>query len=59
VLASALSAANPSFVTVAGRPGEQAEDWENAGVTDYIFLGCNALETLHTLQEKAGTMEEN
>ena len=43
--AIALSAAG-AIVHLAGRPGEHEAAWNDAGVTAYIYVGCDVLATL-------------
>jgi methylmalonyl-CoA mutase len=43
--AKALTAAGAT-VQLAGRPGENEENWRQAGVKTFIFAGCDALSTL-------------
>jgi methylmalonyl-CoA mutase len=43
--AKTLSAAG-AMVQLAGRPGENEENWRRAGVKTFIFAGCDALSTL-------------
>ena len=43
-----------SRVIVAGRPGEAERDYRAAGVTDFIFVGCNTVAMLEELLAAAG-----
>lgn len=43
--AKALTAAGAT-VQLAGRPGENEENWRRAGVKTFIFAGCDAISTL-------------
>jgi methylmalonyl-CoA mutase len=43
--AAALKAAG-AIVHLAGRPGEHEEAWNKAGVSTYIYVGCDVLSTL-------------
>lgn len=43
--AKALAAAG-AVVQLAGRPGENEQNWRQAGVKDFIYMGCDALSTL-------------
>jgi methylmalonyl-CoA mutase len=43
--AKALKAAGAT-VQLAGRPGDNEENWRQAGVKSFIFAGCDALSTL-------------
>jgi methylmalonyl-CoA mutase len=46
--AEALIAAG-AVVHLAGRPGEKERAWRQAGVKDFIYVGCDALSTLQTV----------
>ncbi len=43
--AKALTAAG-AIAQLAGRPGENEENWRKAGVKEFIYAGCNVLSTL-------------
>jgi methylmalonyl-CoA mutase len=43
--AMALSEAGAT-VQLAGRPGEHEAPWRQAGVKDFVYLGCDVLATL-------------
>ncbi|RFB81327.1 methylmalonyl-CoA mutase family protein [Methylovirgula sp. 4M-Z18] len=47
--AKALIAAGAESLYLAGKPGALADGLAQAGVTDYIFAGCNAIEVLQRL----------
>jgi methylmalonyl-CoA mutase len=53
-LASLLRAGGATRVIVAGRPGEAEARQRAAGVTDFIYMGCNAVETLQRLLAALG-----
>jgi methylmalonyl-CoA mutase len=46
--AKALAAAG-AIVHLAGRPGEHEQSWRQAGVKDFIYVGCDALSTLQAV----------
>jgi methylmalonyl-CoA mutase len=48
-LAPRLKAEGARWVLLAGRPGDHEESWRQSGVDRFIFLGCDALETLETI----------
>ena len=48
--ASALKQAGAT-VLLAGRPGEHENAWNKAGVTTYIYAGCDVLSTLRSVHE--------
>lgn len=50
--AKALKEAGASTVYLAGRPGEQENDYRAAGVTEFIFAGGDALATLRVAYDK-------
>ena len=45
-VARALSAAGAKHIYLAGRPGELAETWKQAGVQAYIYADCDVLAML-------------
>ncbi|WP_026311445.1 methylmalonyl-CoA mutase small subunit [Parafrankia elaeagni] len=53
-VAEALRAAGAARVWLAGRAGARAETDAAAGVTGYVFAGCNAVEVLRTTLAEAG-----
>ena len=42
-------ACEDSQVWVAGRPGAAESEWRAAGVTDFVYTGCNVRERLAAL----------
>jgi len=38
-----------AVVHLAGRPGESEQSWRQAGVKDFIYMGCDAVSTLQTV----------
>lgn len=52
--AQALAAAGATTVYLAGRPGDIEAALKEAGVKNFIFLGCDALAMLSTAQEMIG-----
>lgn len=50
--AKALKEAGASTVYLAGRPGEQENDYRAAGITEFIFAGGDALATLRAAYDK-------
>ena len=51
--AKALAAAG-AVVHLASRPGEKEQSWRQAGVKDFVYMGCDALSTLQAVH---GTLE--
>lgn len=51
--AKALAAAG-AVVHLAGRPGESEQSWRQAGVKDFIYMGCDALSTLQAAHDSLG-----
>ncbi len=49
-----LRARGARRVIVAGKPGEQAQAFGAAGVTDYIYLGCDVVQALRALLAAIG-----
>ncbi|WP_262265454.1 methylmalonyl-CoA mutase subunit beta [Microvirga yunnanensis] len=52
--AEALRAAGSTLVALAGRPGEREDAWTRAGMTTFIFAGCDALTILGQALDEAG-----
>jgi methylmalonyl-CoA mutase len=52
--AAALKAAGAGYVVLAGRPGDQREAWQQAGVDDFVHLGCDAVAALTTAFDQGG-----
>lgn len=52
--AEALHKAGARAIVLAGSPGEQEAAYRAAGVTDFIYVGVNAVDTLRSLLERAG-----
>ena len=52
--AKALQAAGAKHIYLAGRPGEQEAALRDAGVSDFIFAGGNALATLQEAYQRMG-----
>ena len=44
-----LKDAGAQWIVLAGRPGESEQGLRDAGLHDFIYLGCNALECLANL----------
>ena len=43
-----------ALVHLAGRPGENEENWRKAGVQTFIYVGCDALATLQAAYDSLG-----
>jgi len=52
-VAAALRAAGASQVWLAGKPGDRAASDEAAGISGYVFTGCDAVDVLRTALAKA------
>jgi methylmalonyl-CoA mutase len=52
--ATALGAAGAAHLYLAGRPGELEAALKNAGVQDFIFVGCDVLALLRAAQRHLG-----
>lgn len=52
----ALKAAGARTVILAGHPGENKEAWEQAGIDQFIYIGCDVLGTLQTLLKEYGVI---
>ncbi|NNM72692.1 methylmalonyl-CoA mutase subunit beta [Enterovirga aerilata] len=51
--AAALKAAGATAIYLAGRPGEIEQTLREAGVTDFVYVGCNLLRLLEAAQASA------
>ncbi len=51
--AKTLTAAG-AIVHLAGRPGEQEENWRQAGIKSFIYVGCDVLSTLQAAHDNLG-----
>lgn len=52
--ARALARAGAAFIYLAGHPGAHETAWRQAGVTDFIYAGCDALGTLAAVHDRIG-----
>ena len=52
--AGALKTAGCEFLFQAGHPGDQRATYTEAGVDDFIFLGCNVLDLLEQTLNRLG-----
>lgn len=57
-VAPALKQAGCDYLFLAGAPGDKKEAYMNAGVDDFIFLGCDVLQTLRSTLAKLGVSEQ-
>ncbi len=53
-MAAALKDAGARRVFLAGRPGELRDAFEQAGVDDYVFVGCDAVAVLSSVLDLMG-----
>ena len=51
--AEALGEKGAKAIVLAGKPGDAEDDYEDAGVSHFIFMGCNVQGTLRSLLTKA------
>ena len=57
VIAKKIKENDPSIMIVlAGYPKEHIEAFKEAGVDEFLFMGCNALELLGKLQKHLGVV---
>lgn len=52
--AQALKAAGAGFVYLAGRAGDAKDQYEAAGIDDFVYMGVDVLSTLQRLHTKLG-----
>ena len=55
-VAMALKQAGATRIYLAGRPGENQEMYENNGIDDFVYLGCDILQTLRTALAHLGVL---
>jgi methylmalonyl-CoA mutase len=55
-LATALKGAGARQVLLAGRPGEQREAYQQAGVDEFIFVGGDAVAVLTSVLDEIGAV---
>ena len=55
--ARALRGAGATVVYLAGRPGEGEAALRDAGVDEFVFVGCDVLQVLEDAHERLETME--
>ena len=53
--ARVLADAGVRRIWLAGRPGERAEEYRDAGIADFVYVGCDALAALHAAFDENGT----
>ena len=52
--AKALAATGASHIYLAGKPGENAKAWEEAGIGTFVYQGCDTLDLLQDAYERLG-----
>lgn len=52
--AGAINAAGVSRIFLAGKPGDAEAGLRDAGVSDFVFMGCNAIEALERAHAELG-----
>jgi methylmalonyl-CoA mutase len=52
--AGALKAAGARYVLLAGRPGDQREAYQMAGIDAFVYAGCDALAALTAVLDEIG-----
>ncbi len=52
--AKALAAAGATHIYLAGKPGDQAKAWEEAGIGTFLYQGCDTLGLLQDAYERLG-----
>ncbi|HVW30616.1 MAG TPA: methylmalonyl-CoA mutase family protein [Polyangiaceae bacterium] len=52
--ARALAARGARVIALAGSPGERESAYRAAGITDFVFVGVNAAESLRSFLERVG-----
>ena len=54
--ARALKGAGCEYLFLAGAPGDKKDAYGQAGIDDYIFMGCDVLSTLQTTLKRLGVI---
>ena len=54
--AAALKSAGVKTLFLAGNPGTEADAYKQAGIDQFIFVGCDVLATLTQLAEAQGVL---
>lgn len=54
--AKAIAAHKPAAIVLAGNPGEHEARYREAGITHFIFMGLNLVDSLRSLLERAGAV---
>jgi methylmalonyl-CoA mutase len=54
--AEALRARGAKVIAMAGSPGDQEANYRAAGITDFIFVGANVVQSLRSLLERVGAV---
>jgi len=52
--AKALAASGASHIYHAGKPGDHAKAWEEAGIGTFLYQGCDTLGLLQDAYERLG-----
>jgi methylmalonyl-CoA mutase len=52
--AKTLAAAGASHIYLAGKPGDHAKAWEEAGIGTFLYQGCDTLHLLRDAYERLG-----
>jgi len=52
--AKALAASGASHIYLAGKPGDHAKAWEEAGIGTFLYQGCDTLGVLQDAYERLG-----
>ena len=52
--AKALTASGASHIYLAGKPGDHAKAWEEAGIGTFLYQGCDTLGLLQDAYERLG-----
>lgn len=52
--AKALAAAGASYIYLAGKPGDRAQEWTDSGIGTFLYQGCDTLGLLQDACERLG-----
>ena len=53
-VATAMKAAGARRVVLAGRPGDRRDTYQDAGIDDFVYVGCDAVAALTAVLDESG-----
>jgi methylmalonyl-CoA mutase len=49
-----MKTAGARRVVLAGRPGDRRETYQDAGIDDFVYVGCDAVAALTAVLDESG-----